>query len=60
MPNELKPCPFCGCKAVLYENKIVDKTYYGITCMNCTVRIFGFATKEIAMQQWNRRNGNDE
>ena len=53
MESNLKPCPFCGCEAVAF----VDKTsnYHGVTCMNCTARIFGYSTKDLAEKAWNKR-----
>lgn len=53
MKNELKPCPFCGCEAVAIVDK--NSNYHGVTCMNCTARIFGYSTKELSVNAWNKR-----
>lgn len=52
---ELKQCPFCGCTAQPFINQA--KEYHGVTCMNCSAKIFGFATKELATKAWNKRIG---
>ncbi len=54
--DKLKPCPYCGCKAKLYE------AYDGAWCAECMVcyaRTFHGQTKEEAIQQWNRRANNE-
>lgn len=55
--SELKPCPFCGCTAVLFENRGANNQMplYGVTCMNCTARIYGYAKKDLAEEKWNKR-----
>ena len=74
MSEELKPCPFCGGKAVI---KAVNKNY-GLTilcqCNECGARTEGYCPntnnedatidniencKNRALEQWNRRV-NDE
>ena len=63
MPNELKPCPFCGGKAEIYQYDPFDG-YQGDCSMNivhCTRcgAAFERRRKEQAMDAWNRR-ANDE
>ena len=55
--SDLKDCPFCGCTAVLFENRGNNNQMplYGVTCMNCTARIYGYVKKEIAREKWNNR-----
>lgn len=64
MTNKLKPCPFCGCKALIkYDflqvgNKLV-KGYY-ITCPStpfdcCSPKTWTFRYKKEAIEAWNRR-----
>lgn len=53
---ELKPCPFCGGKAVLYEH-----VGYQVMCSKCDVRGHLWETrppeqnKEMAIEKWNIR-----
>lgn len=58
----LKPCPFCGGKAVTFyrDQPTHDSKVYGVTCMSCSARVFGYSLKEAAAKAWNRRadNGN--
>jgi hypothetical protein len=62
--EELKPCPFCGGKAVLtdQEFEIVDENgirvekNYGVRCLHCYAQSYQFCeTKEIASSLWNER-----
>lgn len=60
MPNELKPCPFCGSRATVSYN-----TYFGFIPW-CTMPLCilnelcaGHETEEAAVAAWNRRV-NDE
>ena len=47
--DELKPCPFCGCKEVEYEVNF-------ISCPNCGVAVSGGREGEKATRKtWNRR-----
>ena len=65
--HDLKPCPFCGAKPIVYaigphEHVIVDLPKFGggyiVECPLCNV---GFAgeTMEDVLYDWNRRP-NDE
>ncbi|HDY90015.1 MAG TPA: restriction alleviation protein, Lar family [bacterium] len=57
MPDELKPCPFCGGEA---EAINVSDTTWKIGCKNCHIQFghswLGFAFKENAIKMWNRRS----
>ena len=58
MPNELKPCPFCGGEA---EVRTTDLGTYKVVCIECPTdmgRYWSWAKKE-AIAAWNRR-ANDE
>ena len=72
MPNELKPCPFCGGKASMSQGVSVELEKYNkgqyeyASCEECgarTTRFFAWAygskTRDMAILAWNRR-ANDE
>ena len=56
--TELKPCPFCGSKAKIYQ--LFNWNFY-VACTNhecgCTLDCCGYAygTEEEAAEAWNRR-----
>ena len=65
--NELKPCPFCGSTAHVSMLKQSVKPRYFIVCGNAANEciasghwVFGcfFATREDAIEAWNRRKNN--
>ena len=45
---ELKPCPFCGGKAILY-------THYFCICSECQASTRAYGTPEETVEAWNRR-----
>lgn len=57
MSVELKPCPFCGGKAILKKNRY-SSGYY-VTCLShkCSMIVATCQreTKEEAAEAWNRR-----
>ena len=65
--NELKPCPFCGGEAELWSHhyKEEDITLWQVRCkkrcydvkIHCYASdsFVSFATKEEAIEAWNRR-----
>ena len=56
MPD-LKPCPFCGCKAELFHS------YDGYHCVQCTCCACGtihMRTEMVVVRMWNRRAGEEE
>ncbi|MBQ2775153.1 MAG: Lar family restriction alleviation protein [Clostridia bacterium] len=59
MPDELKPCPFCGDVAEMYVTKHIPNGYdYTPRCTNpsCCGRLSKkYNLKETAEMQWNRR-----
>lgn len=48
---ELKPCPFCGCKAEIFYG---DNAYWA-TCSKCEAEIMGELSRNEAIETWNRR-----
>ena len=55
--SELKPCPFCGSKAMRLSDLPFSKDHYGVCCSLCSAKIFCFDTQEHADEMWNRRYG---
>ena len=53
MLEKLKPCPFCGENPEILSNL----HYVWVECMNCHARHDPALTKEVAVTQWNRREG---
>lgn len=54
--SELQPCPFCGSKAILVE----DKEQYKIYCTKCECQYGWCEHKDDAIRGWNRRKGEQE
>lgn len=57
MPNELKPCPFCGGISVF--NTLNSGETVFVVCMKCGVRTLDYEHTERAREDWNRRAEND-
>ena len=53
--TKLKPCPFCGNKAKLYQN---DNGFH-VQCTMCANGTFPSDLKRTVVFKWNRR-ANDE
>lgn len=53
MSGKLKPCPFCGSKSVVFEEKYGAGGY--ITCENCGTESDFFGDYETAIKHWNER-----
>ena len=56
---KLKPCPFCGGKGELWNNKLTYRLY-GVICEECDCMTPYFTTREEAIEAWNRREPMDE
>ena len=52
MNDELKPCPFCGGKAIIDG---CDDTLWIVICKECNASIGYKETKEEAIEAWNLR-----
>ena len=55
MENELRPCPFCGCKdirVVRDKEAIIDR--HRAVCFDCAAQIYR-GTPQKAIEAWNRR-----
>lgn len=59
---ELKPCPFCGGVAELYEHKTfinpLALSGFYIKCQGCKVTTAYYKTAKEAIKKWNRRANN--
>lgn len=56
MAEELKPCPFCGGKAIIegFNDGFLD--FHRITCVNCGLEMTLCETsREYAISKWNTR-----
>ena len=51
--TELKPCPFCGGKAVILEHNRI----YRIQCEKCWIRTANNHSEICAVLEWNNRVG---
>ena len=65
MPNELKPCPFCGGKAKLYSQKVAGGYDYSyVFCESCKIGTKKYevspeyCANDKATEAWNRRADN--
>lgn len=59
----LKPCPFCGSKRIIkgcVDNRLLGwGEAHNLMCRRCGVSTKDFATKEEAIEAWNRRIDNE-
>ena len=64
---ELKPCPFCGGKAIIGQTKRSIQLQYCVSCMNthCIANrlsnpfVMHYLSETEAITAWNRRANND-
>lgn len=56
---KIKPCPFCGGEAELWDNKLAYRLY-GVICKECDCMTPHFTTGEDAIEAWNRREPIDK
>ena len=57
--SNLKPCPFCGRKAILRSWTHTDGIYYTVECPKCYVDMGEYETIEEVTKAWNRRVNNE-
>lgn len=50
--EELKPCPFCGGKAII--NEYLNSLFW-TRCVDCGAEIQALSTVDDAKSEWNRR-----
>ena len=55
MPNELKPCPFCGCEAATEEDSMGWTRAFCPLCGIATTKYR--VAPQYARELWNRRDG---
>lgn len=55
MPDNLKPCPFCGGKPLIHHLGGDSKTGFYISCDECEVQQIAIHTVEGATIKWNKR-----
>ena len=48
----LKPCPFCGCAAGLYQ---AYNSFWQVQCNVCGIGTLRTTDKEFAISTWNKR-----
>jgi len=53
--DELKPCPFCGRKAVVMQ----ERFDIAVTCIECGARSGNYDSEDegAAIDAWNKRSG---
>ena len=55
---ELKPCPFCGGKAVIEQHTEWGWAQFEVGCTVCNCRLSAYNTATNAIMAWNRRADN--
>ena len=54
MPDELKPCPFCGSTDLEWSNLGENDDWY-VCCKSCDIQQIANYTKQVAFERWNNR-----
>ena len=63
MPNELKPCPFCGTSGIdahLCRKFVRDVAHFYVTCEFCGASTGLYFVEEKAILAWNVRVNNEK
>ncbi len=61
MPNELKPCPFCGGNAAVLmvkKSRFTKNVFFYVKCRVCRASTSVECTKEEATEKWEMRADN--
>ena len=53
--DEMKPCPFCGGRAVLSPMPGTNKNWWRVQCSSCGGTTWPLVEPKDAMSLWNRR-----
>ena len=53
--TELKPCPFCGGRGLLWESRVRRTLSWYVYCENCYIRTVLFDNLDESVETWNRR-----
>lgn len=55
---ELKPCPFCGGKAIIEHTHLCNRKRTQVICQKCGATHGYCGTESAAIKKWNRRADN--
>lgn len=55
MTIDLKPCPFCGGEASIYETDDYVE-FFHVACRECVCRTLESKYEKIAIEAWNQRS----
>lgn len=61
--DKLKPCPFCGDKAILRNRAAsfyTNDRYYAAKCISCGAMVGESDNKKEVVEAWNRRAGDGQ
>ena len=53
--QELKPCPFCGCKPDILDENIRNEILFTIYCRDCRCQTIPSSKLNFITKIWNKR-----
>lgn len=53
--SKLKPCPFCGGRAIGGISSRNGFTFYQVFCTDCGCSTKEYSSKDMAVERWNKR-----